>query len=360
MIAVMLGFNATGFSYLTEESALGKVGVLDCSLGINHFGVSERVVEAAGGYDWSRVWDYPDPAYKDLKGKIINFWAEYADLEIEQIQIGHGASAVLDGLNKIFIGPGSKVLGYTPQWPDYADWVEACGGKYESIITNPEESFKFHVERLVARITSEYHLIFIDNPNNPTGQAINLEDIEEILRQAERKDVVVVVDEAYGDYMEKEKSAVGLMGKYRNLVVIRSFSKGLGLAGLRVGYGILPAELNKYYDKIDVPLCVSAVGCYLARVALSDQDFIHSCRRMVQKEKAKLIKGLREKGYLLSETLDSCPIFLLGHEDRSIDLRKELLDKGILTVGGGNYQNLGSNYVRVNTPRKAEDFLSCL
>lgn len=339
---------------------MGDANCLDCSLGINHFGVSDGVLEAAKGYDWSRVWDYPDPTYKDLKERISEFWLGDADLEAVQIQIAHGASAVLDRLNRVFIEPGSKVLGYAPQWPYYTNLVEACGGKYEAVLLDPEAGFKFDVERLVANITDEYCLIFIDNPNNPTGQLISLEEIEQILKQAQRKDVLVVIDEAYGDYMEKGSSAVGLTTKYRNLMVVRSFSKGFGLAGLRVGYGILPLGLTEYYDKLALPFSVSAASCYLAKVALSDLDFIHGCQERIQKEKAELIAGLRGKGYLISETSESCPIFTLGYEDRGINLREELLAKGILAVAGRHFRNLGDNYVRINIPTKADEFLNRL
>ncbi len=344
-------------SYLIEESKIRQRVKLDCSLGINHFGVSEKVLVAAREYDWSKVFDYPDPTYEDLKKTICAFWSGYTELKIEQVRIGFGAAAILDGLNRIFIEPGSKVLGYSPQWPDYAEWVEIRGGKYESVKLKPEESFKFDVERLVAGISEEHCIIFIDNPNNPTGQVIGLGEIEEIVKRAKRKDVAVVVDEAYGDYMEKKDSAIGLTDRYQNLVVVRSFSKGLGLGGMRVGYGILSSELNKYYDRINIPLSVSSISTYLAQIVLADEDFIHGCWTMVKSEKSRLISRLREKGYSISETYDSCPIFLLSGADRSVDLRDELLKKGILTVSGGDYRDLESNYVRVNIPRSADEFL---
>jgi histidinol-phosphate/aromatic aminotransferase/cobyric acid decarboxylase-like protein len=122
----------------------------------------------------------------------------------------------------------------------------------------------------------------------------------------------------------------------------------------------LSSELNKYYDRINIPLSVSSISAYLAQIALADEDFIHSCRAMVKSEKSRLISRLRERGYLISETYDSCPIFLLSHANGSIDLREELLKKGILTVSGGDYRNLESNYVRVNIPRSADEFMSLL
>lgn len=346
--------------YLEEHLATKQQELLNCSLGVNPAGAPERVVEAAKQYRWSGICYYPDHTYKDLRERIVEFWSSYADLEIGQIQISHGVSGVLERVTKIFVDPGSRVLGYIPQWPDYEADVKACGGKYEAVRLNSEESFKFHAGRLVAKISKEYCLIYIDNPNNPTGQIISLEEIEEIVRQAQGKEIVVVIDEAYGDFTGKENSAISLMNRYGNLVVLRSFSKGFGIAGLRVGYGVFPPELSQYYDKVAFPCAVSTVSCYLARVALSDEDFLHSCRERVQREKTKLIDGLRGKGYLISETSKSCPIFLLGHKDRDINLKEELLDKGILTVGGGEFRNLGNNYVRVNTPAKAEEFLTRL
>ena len=347
-------------SYVEEEPVAVQEKLLDCSLGINRFGTSARVLNAAREYNWSRVWHYPDPSYKDLKEEIRKLWLEHADLETGQIQISHGASAVLQRLNQIFIGLGAKVLGYSPQFTEYVTEVEACGGKYEAVVLNPEENFRFHVERLLARISREYCLIYIDNPNNPTGQIIDLKEIEEIVKQAKTKDVTVVVDEAYGDYMEGESSAINLIHKYSNLAVVRSFSKGFGLASLRVGYGVLPTELTRYYNKINLPFSVSSVSCYLAKESLLNGDFVRNCRAMVQKEKSKLIQELRERGYLISKTSESCPIFVLGCKDRDTNLRKELLSKGILTIAGTDFRNLDNNYVRVNIPIRAEEFLGRL
>lgn len=347
-------------SYVDQKSTLRQEGILDCSLGTNPFGASIKVLKAAREYSWSQVWLYPDPSYKELTREICMLWSEHADLDPEQIQVSHGASIVLERLNKMLVGPGSRVLGYSPQFTEYITEVEACGGKYEAAVLDPDDNFKFHADRLLAIISSEHCLIYIDNPNNPTGQVIALQEIEEIVRQASTRDITVVVDEAYADYMSRENSAVNLINKYSNLVVVRSFSKGLGLAGLRVGYGILPPQLNHYYQKINLPFSVSSVSCYLAREALLDQDFLHNCRAMVQQEKKKLILGLREKGYLISESSESCPIFVLGRQDKDINLREELLKRGILTVAGTDFRNLGANYVRVNIPAQAEEFLSRL
>lgn len=344
-------------TYVDHKPVMGQAEFLDCSLGTNSFGLSEKVLEAAKGYDWSQVWLCPDPSYEGLKKKIIDFWSGYADLEVSQIQIGDGAMSVLERVNRIFLETGSQVLGYSPQFTGYVADLGACGAKYDPVVLRPEENFKFHVERLVEKIDSKYCLMCIDNPNNPTGQVINLNVVETIVSEAREKDIAVIVDEAYGDYVEQRESAVNLTREYKNLIVVRTFSKGFGLCGLRIGYGILPAELSAYYDKVTPPFRATAIGSHLATVALSDQDFVHSCRQRVKTEKEKLIKGLKERDYLISETYEYCPIFLAGHKNKDIDFRQELITKGILTIPGTDFNDLGQNYVRINCPPRAEQFL---
>jgi len=279
---------------------------------------------------------------------------------MHHIQLEYGAMGVLEGVNRIFLETGSKVLGYSPQFTGYVADIGACGAKYDAVVLRPEENFKFHVQRLIEKITPEYSLIYIDNPNNPTGQMSELSAVEAVVREAREKDMAVIVDEAYGDYMEQRQSAVNLVREYNNLIVVRTFDKGFGLCSLRIGYGILPTELSDHFNKVTPPFRATAIGSYLAMVALSDQDFVTHCRERVKVEKGKLLKGLREKGYLISETYECCPIFLAGHENKDVDLMRELISKGIVTVPGSDFEHLGRNYVRINCPAQAEGFLNLL
>ncbi|MBW2341444.1 MAG: histidinol-phosphate aminotransferase family protein [Deltaproteobacteria bacterium] len=335
-------------AYAAHEPAGEQFELLDCSLGVNSFGVSEKVLQALKEYDWSRVWSCPDPSYKDLKAKIIEFWSDHADLKTSQIQIGHGSMEVLERLNRMFLDKNSKVLGYAPQFTGYVADIGACGAQYIPVVLRPEENFKLFVERLTEKINSEYSLIFIDNPNNPTGQMISLSDIEALLKEARDKDVAVIVDEAYGDYFEAKDSAVNLVGK------------GLGLCSLKIGYGILSQELSYYFNKVTPPFRATTISSYLAGIALSDQDFIAGCRKRVKIEKAKLINGLRERGYFIADTYEYCPILLLVHNNKDIDLGQALLSRGIVTVSGPDFESLDKNSVRINCPASAEDLLSRL
>ncbi len=339
-------------------AALRSFSGLNCTGSTRHLGIPQRVMEAIREYDWATgMWQMGDATYEDLRQAICKFWSDSAELKPEQIKVGHGSMQVLERINKVFIERGAKVLGYAPQFMEYVTEVIMSGADYKGVPLDPKQNFRFDTSRFLSQISSDYCLVYIDNPNNPTGQLISLHDIEEIVREAGRKDVVVIMDEAYGAYVGRENSAVNLINRYQNLIVTHTFTKGYQFAGIRVGYGIFPPKLSEYYDKIDLPFAIPAVGAYLAKEALLDQVFIKSISQRIKSIKEQLVRGLRERGYFVSDTFETCPIFVLGHKDKGCDLKRYLLAKGILTVSGNDFMNLGKNYVRAGIPVKAEDFL---
>lgn len=346
-------------SFEVEHEPL-KGDFLDCALGKNSFGTSEKVLEFAREYNWSGLQDAPDTSYRDLKQAICRFWCDWADLKPDNIKIANGSMVVLSRLNKVFLDPGTKVLGYVPQFSEYMCEVMRLGGIYEAVLLNPKERYRFNLEKLLSKLSQDYAIVYVDNPINPTGHFISLDDVEVLIKEAEKHDVLAILDEAYGDYIEEEHSAVNLIHKYKNLVITRTFTKGYGIGKIRVGYAVIPAEIGRYYDKIDLPFSVSEMGAALCVVALQDHDFIIRLRQMVTFEKAKIVKGLAERGYLISETHESVPIFIAGHQDEGFDLRDHMLNKGIYALSGTSFENLGINYVRINTPANSEDFLDRL
>jgi len=343
-----------------EESGPKEGDILDCALGRNSFGTSPRVVEFARQYDFCNLWDVADTGYIDLKQEICKFWSDNASLGVENIKVANGSAVVLSRFNKLFIEQGVKVLGYLPQFKEYILEVDILGGYYEADPLDPLENFKFNPDRFISKMESDQSIVYIDNPNNPTGQFINLSDIEKIVKEAAEKDIVVLIDEAYGDYVEEKNSAINLVNQYKNLVVTRSFTKGYGIGHFKVGYAILSTELGNYYDRIDLPFSVSTMGSELAVEGLRDRDFIPNLKKQVKAEKKRLIKGLSERGYLIVETFESCPIFIVAHGDKDINLKEEFLSKGILTTSGNDYVNMGKNFIRINTPPRADDFLARL
>lgn len=147
-------------AYAVHGSEVEQGELVDCSLGVNSFGASEKVMEAAKTYDWSRVWLCPDPSYNALKQRIVEFWSEYADIQMNQVQIGYGSMEVLERVNRVFLETSSKVLGFSPQFTGYVADIGASGAHYDPVILRSEERFTFYVERLLEKLNPEYSLIY--------------------------------------------------------------------------------------------------------------------------------------------------------------------------------------------------------
>lgn len=324
---------------------------IDCSSGINPFGCSDEVKERLNKLSWEDVNCYPESSM-DIKQCIAQYWEEVVDLNKSQIFLGDGSIGIIYRINKLFLEKGSKVLGYSPQFTDYIDDVKSYGGKYECYLLNGKNNFRFNLELFLNKMDRSHNLFYLDNPNNPTGQIIDMQSIEQILKKAKSLNRPVIIDEAYGDFMTLSQSAISLINNYDNLFVIRTFSKGLGLAGLRAGYLITSRNFGKYYTLISNPYEMNAVARYLAIYAMKDFNFIKKSNEGIRRGKKKLIDSLKVF-YPLNTDL-SVPIMTIKHPDSQVDLEKYLLGHGILSVSGEGFIGLDKSYVRVRMPNDIE------
>lgn len=320
---------------------------LDCSLGTNPYGFSKMVAQNVKSDSWL-ISQYP----KYIKERIIEFWSDIVKLNEVNIFFDAGTYGVIERINKLFICEKSKVLGYCPQFTDYITDVRSCGGTYDYILMNSDNNFKFDANEILLKIDKQYNLVYLDNPNNPTGQIIPLSSIYDIAKKAEEYYTAVLVDESYGDYMDKTNSAISLINKLENLFVTRSFSKGYGLGGLRIGYVVLSTELSSYYSKVSHPFPANALGFYLAHIAMEDDVFLQESKRLIQVTKNEIIKTCERLKVL--ETNLSVPIMTLVHPDKGVDLHAEFLNKNVITCSGKYFIGLGKNYTRIRIPQVKE------
>lgn len=347
-------------SYVKDFDDQHKMGmeIIDCSLGVNPYGTSGLVHKYAKHLKDEDISNYPNYPYADIRRKIANHWLEVAKIDLKNVVIGSGSMNILNTINKILINKDTKVLGYCPQFTDYITNVQSFGGVYEYVQLKEHLNYKFvHVE-LLRQISDDYKIIYLDNPNNPTGQIIPLYELSQIIETAETMGVCVIVDEAYGDFMDKANSAISLLNKYSNLFVVRTFSKGFGLAGLRVGYMICSATLSEYYQKIDIPFCISSYSNLIAQFALSDHKFIESSIRNIQTAKARIIHSCSKIRIL--ETSLGVPIMVLHHPDENVDLSALFYEHDVLTESGDDFLNLGRNFVRVRIPAKVDGLIHAI
>lgn len=329
------------------EDAFNDIDI-DCAEGINIVSFSDVAIEAFNAIDYTIMKDYPHSLA--TKKAIVEFWKKYTDTEIsgDNIVLCDGSIAALFLINKLFIESGDRVLGLAPQFPEYGADVKMIGGKFESYILKPENNYKFIADEFIDLITEDLKLIYLDNPNNPTGQIIPIEDIEKVLKAAYDKNVVVIVDEAYGDYMDTKNSATTLIPKYENLIVTKTFSKAYGLAGLRGGYIIQNENLTKAMKNINTPYDMTSVTRAVATKVIADYDFLIEMRKANADMKSKLLKEF--KNLTISENGDTVSIMMVTHKNKDIDLEKEFAKLKIGVISCASFESLGKNSVRFRFP----------
>jgi len=333
-----------GYSIESEKELKGIE--VDCCEGINSIVFSQKAKKAFERLSFNILREYPHSLI--IKDSIIKHWKSYTSLENDRIFLGYGSMFCLRSINRLFLQSGDRVLGYVPQFVGYESDVKMWDCKYEYVSLKEDRNYKFDEDEFISHIDGNYKLIYIDNPNNPTGQVIPLSTIENIVRAAEKLDVGVILDEAYGEYMDKSNSAVTLVNRYENLICTRSFSKGYGLAGLRAGYMIVPKQLVLPMKNIIYPVEMPTVARYVAAEALNDSQFISSMRAKTCKIKSALIKEWNT--LKIAETNPDVSIMMVYHPDENTDLARLFEQRKIKVVSGRYFTGTGLNSVRINMP----------
>jgi histidinol-phosphate aminotransferase len=226
---------------------------------------------------------YPDPLQKSLKSKI----SEIKGIKPEHIFLGNGSDEAIDVLMRIFCEPKQDNIIILP--PTYGMYeVSANINDVEIRKVNLTADFQLDVEAILNNIDEHTKLIFICSPNNPTGNAINREDIELILNNFAG---IVVIDEAYVNY-SKHKTFVQDLGEYQNLVVMQTFSKAWGLAGLRLGLAFASLEMIDWMNKVKAPYNINQATQDLAMEALENLPQINAWIQESVAERTKLSQAL--------------------------------------------------------------------
>lgn len=338
-------------SYAIESQELFAAFDVDCGEGINTVMASELAREAFAGLDFSMAGPYPhSPALKDAI--LASRPAARGALRRDNIVLCDGSVAGLYLVNRLFLEPGDRVLGYIPQFSEYETDVMMHGCAFDAVPLRAEDGYRFDPDAFIAALRPEHKLAYLDNPNNPTGQVIPPPAMEKILRAAAALNVAVLVDEAYGDYMPPEYSALSLWGRHENLMLCKTFSKGFGLAGLRAGYLVLPDELAAAMANITNPYTVSALSRHVAARVVGDTAFLSALRDRTAAIKRLLLRPWKHVAVACTEPTVS--ISLLTHADPGVDLAREFARRGVLVISGTDFSGIGKNSARLRVPAAAD------
>jgi histidinol-phosphate aminotransferase len=279
---------------------------------------------------------YPRDEFSNLKEKL----SKYLHADEEGIIIGTGSDQMIELATRIFLRyPNDEVISISPTFSIYERCTKIQRAKYKAI--SLKEDFSLDIKKIFKSVTKNSKIIFLCSPNNPTANKFNKEDV---LNLTENFKGIVVVDEAYIDFTKG--SIADQVENYENLIVLRTFSKVFGLAGLRIGSLITNRKLAKIIDtKFQMPYSVSLIALKIAGKILEKIKIINNCLVNLKNERSRLIKLLYQIDTI--QAFNSETNFVLFRtEKNSKKICEKLLKKGIIIRNIGKI-GLLNNYIRV-------------
>jgi histidinol-phosphate aminotransferase len=260
---------------------------------------------------------YPDPEQRELR-KLLE---GYAGLSAEHIVMGAGSDELIELVLRLFLEPGDKVINCVPTFGMYPFCTQVCGGR---VVEVPRDgAYAMDVAAVKAALDVRTKVIFVTSPNNPSGNLTPPESILELLTTG----VVIVVDEAYYEF--SGATVANLVPAHENLIVLRSFSKWAGIAGLRVGYGLFPRGLAQFILKIKQPYNVNVAAQIAVKESLADIDCLMGTVQAIVEERGRLTTKLEEQGILEPRPSRANFILCAVKKGRALDIKRGLERKGI-------------------------------
>ncbi|WP_456372488.1 histidinol-phosphate transaminase [Thiolapillus sp.] len=302
---------------------------------------------------------YPDDSGFRLKAKL----AAKTGLQPDQLVLGAGSSDVIDLVARTFLAPGRNAVFSRYSFAMYPIYTTASGAECrvaEALPQDHEEMPYGHdLDAMLALVDENTRVVFIANPNNPTGTWLKHDALRSFL-QALPRDVVVVLDEAYTEYVCETDfpDGVSWLGDFPNLIVTRTFSKIYGLAGLRVGYGMANAELVALISRVRHPFNVSLPALAAAEAALDDLDFLEKSRGNNQRGLAQLVSAFDAMGLAHIPSVGNFITVDLRRD--GADVYGKLLARGVIVRPVANYDLPHHLRVSVGTREQNRHFLEVL
>ena len=329
-----------------------KLVRLDFSSSINPLGISDRVLASIRRNLCSVSSSYPDPECVDLKNHILDYLD--SDLGLEYLCVGNGATEIIHDFARAFVRNHALIPA-----PTFCEYELASYRMGARVMLVPLKNMTLDPELIIEK-AKEQDAIFFCNPNNPTG-LLCTKEIKKVIERLESS-TKVLVDESFIEFVDGGSKAYSLIDKvkeYDNLVVLRSFTKSFGLAGLRVGYSVSNPKLAKQISANRISWNVNGVAQLAAIVALKDLTHIEKARAMVKEERSFMRSYINKKMQNFIACGSDVNYFLIHLENKdSIRVRDlMLLRTGILIRDCSTFQGMGHEYVRVAVKTHTENLL---
>ncbi len=344
-------FHGGNLTRASLKYGLPREEIIDFSANINPLGPSKEVIIAIEN-NLGLISEYPDPDCNELKTAL----ASYLGVHDKNILMGNGAAELIYLF--VRIAGYKKALIPVPAFSEYSLAVLSQGGEVIKINLNEEDGFRLPINKIVNHF-SPGKLLFLCNPNNPTGRVVTGRVVRLILKEALTRGVFVLVDEAFMDFMSYRNyfSVMSLAGKHPNLAVLYSMTKFFGIPGLRLGAIVTTEELVGKMNASKDPWNVNVLAQVAGVAGLRDEVYMENTRRLIKREKNYLYQGL--EGIAGLRPLPGAANFILVNVIRTGLTSKEITDlvgkRGILVRDCYGFSGLEGRFIRVAVKTRPEN-----
>jgi len=342
------------------QRELGISDIVKLASNENPLGPSPRAVEAMRA-QLDEVALYPDGNAFALKRAL----GAYHDIATDRITVGTGSDHILELIARVFLAPGRSAVMSRYAFAVYTIASQAAGAELRVADarppTAPEQPYGHDVDAMLANVDDTTRVAFIANPNNPTGTWLAQADIERFL-DGVPAGTVVVLDEAYYDYVAPYErdypDARELLERYPNLIVLRTFSKAYGLAGVRVGYALSSAALTDYLNRVRLAFNPNSLGQAAAVAALSDREHVERTVELNRRELQRVTGALKEMDLATIPSVCNFVTADVGRPGR--DVFQGLLRQGVITRPLDGYGLPNHLRLSVGTPEQNDRLIGAL
>lgn len=341
-------------SEVAREFGLDEAGIVKLASNENPLGMPESAQQAAAAAI-AELGRYPDSNGFELKAALSGKLGVPQDW----LTLGNGSNDILELAAHALVTPGQSVVYAEYSFAVYALATQEIGAR--AIVVKARD-YGHDLDAMAAAITSDTRLVFIANPNNPTGTFVPEAALEAFLAKVPSQ-VVVVLDEAYNEYLDDDQQydSVAWVRRYPNLLVSRTFSKAYGLAGLRIGYAVAQPELTDLLNRIRQPFNVNSVAQAAAVAALGDTAFLQRSAELNRAGKAQLVEAFSRLGLEFVPSSGNFVLVRVGDDDDAgARVNVALLKQGVIVRPVGNYGMPRWLRVTIGLPDENAAFIAAL
>jgi threonine-phosphate decarboxylase len=335
-----------------KKTGIAREDIMDFSSNINPLGSPQKALEAIID-NLGQIPVYPDSTSTALREAIA---ASFGGITSNNVVVGNGSTELIYLFAETFLEKGDVALMPAPTFGEYENAVRKAGGKPRHLKLSKD----FCIEpNIFSGEIKDAKMAFICNPNNPTSILTPYDTLIGIIEEALEEDVLVFLDEDFLEFVDEEKkrSLIDKVNDYPNLFILQSFTKVYGLTGLRIGYGIASEEIIKLVSNAKIPWNVNCLAQAAASAALTDKEHLKKTRELIRAERAYLTRELKRINSFKLYPADANFIFVNIRESgfTSAQLKKKMLEEGILIRDCSSFRGLAEYYIRVAVKTRQEN-----